>query len=198
MPPLLIAAAILVDDEEVGAYLGHVGLEIEHPAARGDAGMVDVADGPDHVEPFPLVELRDPALQVPDVLVRADAHMEVAVLGGRLEEADVPGVQEVVAATDEHFGFGTRILLHPSPFRAGAVVTVAANTIQRKADSFPEMVFTFLLFSASIASAAWIEFDSFLVTVHGPAGDWSIFRPRCVVLGERRWPKTWTCPKAPG
>ena len=36
--------------------------------------------------------------------------------------------------------------------------------------------------------------ETLLVTVPGPAGAWSIFRPRGVVLGEGRWPKTWTCP----
>ncbi len=32
------------------------------------------------------------------------------------------------------------------------------------------------------------------VTVHGAAGDWSIFRPVQAFWRERRWPKTWTCP----
>ncbi len=32
------------------------------------------------------------------------------------------------------------------------------------------------------------------VTVHGAAGDWSIFRPVDVFWCQERWPKTWTCP----
>ena len=32
------------------------------------------------------------------------------------------------------------------------------------------------------------------VTVHGPAGDWSIFRPKDSIPEKKRKPKTWTCP----
>jgi len=63
--------------------------------------------------------------------------------------------------------------------------SVSAGAVHRLQQALPQCKIDW----ASPAAKA----GSIRTPVHGPDGDWSIFRPNNVISRERRWPKTWTC-----
>lgn len=100
---LEVGAAVGVDDEDVGAHAVEGLEEVEHSAAGVDVGVLDVADGLDHVEPLALRVDGAAVLERGYGGVGPDADVEVAVAGGLLEEGHVARVEHIVAPGHEHF-----------------------------------------------------------------------------------------------
>lgn len=100
---LLRLVAVFVDGVDVGLDAPHLRLGVEPAPTGRDERLVDVADGGAEVAALVLLEERMArALEMLDVRVVAGDDVEIAVPGDFLEEADVAGVEPVVAAGNDH------------------------------------------------------------------------------------------------